>query len=341
SRVLIVGMPVIGFLLLLAILALTIDFGGPELSGELTGRVLAEKSLPRTIVSWSELGVTADEQQVLQSALTEHPETFSSDLLVCRLGGQADGLEIQLTAASGAKWCAVNPHDANQKALSLWLKQQRERLGAQRRSEMSTALSLWCRDKLQQIQGQEISIDAGQARDLGVLNATVDSLGYAVQGRTGKRLVRAAAEDDTGWLYFCVPADAETLTVEGRALAGVGTVFPGQYEVTIGTAPAGKVPETPAGAVESNGEAGEAMPESGSESKSAPASGADEPGGTMNGGSDDGEGAGAAEGGGMSEGSGGAAMSSDKFGEAMKGMFSPEGSSEESKGDMQKAGKKP
>lgn len=232
SRALVIGIPVIGFLLLLAILSLTIP-GGPELQGELRGRLLAEKSLPRTVVAWSDVGVSAEQQQILQSALTENPETFSSELLVCRVLGTPAGLEIQLTAATGARWCTVNPHEAGQKALALWLKQQRVRLGEQRRSEMTQTLSAWCQDKLRQIGGESIAIDAAGARDNGVLNATVDSLGFSVQARAGKRLVRAAAEDEAGWLYFCVPADTQTLVVEGRSHGTMGLLFPGRYDVTF------------------------------------------------------------------------------------------------------------
>ncbi|MFM7058374.1 MAG: hypothetical protein ACKO2P_15765 [Planctomycetota bacterium] len=237
SRALVIGIPAIGFLLLLAILALSIP-GGPELQGELKGRLLVEKSLPRTVVPWSDAGVSGEQQQALQAALTENPETFSSELLVCRVLGTASGLEIQLTAATGARWCAVNLHDAGQKALALWLKQQRVRLGEQRRAEMIQTLSAWCQDKLRQINGEQITIDAAGARDNGVLTATVDSLGYAVQARAGKRLLRAAAEDDTGWLYFCVPADTESLVVEGRSHETSGLLFPGRYEVTFDAAPA-------------------------------------------------------------------------------------------------------
>lgn len=248
SRALVIGIPVIGFLLLLAILALTIP-GGPELQGELRGRLLAEKSLPRTVVPWSDAGVSAEQQQVLQAALSENPETFSSELMVCRVLGTTAGLEIQLTAATGARWCAVNPHEAGQKALALWLKQQRVRLGEQRRSEMTQTLTAWCQDKLRQISGESIAIDAAGARDNGVLNATVDSLGYSVQARAGKRLVRAAAEDDAGWLYFCVPADTQSLVVEGRSHGTSGLLFPGRYDVTFETsaaaAPAGSGQQPP------------------------------------------------------------------------------------------------
>jgi len=265
SRALVIGMPVIGFLLLLAILALTIP-GGPELQGELRGRLLAEKSLPRKVVPWSDTGVSGEQQQVLQAALSENPETFSSELLVCRMLGTPAGLEIQLTAATGASWCAVNPHDAGQKALPLWLKQQRLRLGEQRRSEMIQTLSAWCQDKLRQLSGESIAIDAAGARDNGVLNATVNSLGYSVQARAGKRLVRAAAEDDTGWLYFCVPADTTTLVVEGRSHGTAGLLFPGRYDVTVtasaAVTPAGSGQGQPAaaeGATESPLEKGSGM----------------------------------------------------------------------------------
>jgi hypothetical protein len=288
---------VIGFLLLLAILSLTIQTG-PEMQGEIKGRILAEKSLPRTVVPWSDTGVSGEQQQRLQAALAENPESFSSELLVCRLLGTPSGLEIQLTAATGARWCAVNPHDAGQKALAIWLKQQRVRLGEQRRTEMNATLSAWCRDKLRQINGEQIAVDAATARDNGVLNATVDSLGYAVQARAGKRLVRAAAEDDAGWIYFCVPGDTETLIVEGRSHGNSGLLFPGRYEVTL---------EPPAAAGAPAGPAEKSEPDSAT---------GDQP--VMEDGGKD-----------MSEGDGetgdeGEMQEKDPFGKAMKGMMKEE-----------------
>lgn len=306
SRALVIGIPVIGFLLLLAILALTIP-GGPELQGELRGRLLAEKSLPRTVVPWSDTGVSAEQQQVLQAALSENPETFSSELMVCRVLGTPAGLEIQLTAATGARWCAVNPHEAGQKALALWLKQQRVRLGEQRRSEMTQTLSAWCQDKLRQISGESIAIDAAGARDNGVLNATVDSLGYSVQARAGKRLVRAAAEDDAGWLYFCVPADTESLVVEGRSHGTLGLLFPGRYDVKFEASAAAS---------------------SGSGQQSGVSKGADEPAmeegsGKEPGMEDSGESAAPkdADGDGDADADSEKMQNKDAFGGAMKGMF--------------------
>lgn len=297
SRSLVIGIPVIGFLLLLAILALTIQTG-PEMQGVIKGRILAEKSLPRTVVPWSDTGVSNDQQQLLQAALAENPETFSSELLVCRLLGTPTGLEIQLTAATGARWCAVNPHDAGQKALAVWLKQQRVRLGELRRTEMNQTLSAWCQDKVRQINGEQIAIDAAMARDNGVLNATVDSLGYSVQARAGKRLVRAAAEDDAGWIYFCVPGDTESLVVEGRSHGDSGLLFPGRYEVTL-EAPAAV--GTPAGPAEDS--------ESDSGKSEEPAMEDDQKG------MSDGDGESGGEGG---------TPQKDSFGETMKGMMKME-----------------
>lgn len=321
SRALVIGIPAIGFLLLLAILALSIP-GGPELQGTLKGRLLAEKSLPRTIVSWSDTGVSGEQQQALQAALTENPETFSSELLVCRVLGTSAGLEIQLTAATGARWCAVNPHDAGQKALALWLKQQRVRLGEQRRSEMLQTLSAWCQDKLRQINGEQIAIDAAGARDNGVLNATVDSLGYAVQARVGKRLLRAAAEDDMGWLYFCIPAETESLVVEGRSHATAGLLFPGRYEVTVDASPS--APAAPS----------EAVPSEASPSKPSAGDDAEQPEMMKDSGKDSGEDSGmegaektpaadAADAEDMDAGKE-SMQKQDAFGSAMKGMFGVE-----------------
>lgn len=314
SRALVIGIPVIGFLLLLAILALTIQTG-PEMQGEIRGRLLAEKSLPRTVIPWSDTGVSADQQQLLQAALTENPETFSSELLVCRLLGTPAGLEVQLTAATGAAWCAVNPHEAGQKALAIWLKQHRVRLGEMRRALMTQTLSDWCQDKLRQINGEEIAIDAARARDNGVLNATVDSMGFAVQGRAGKRLVRTAAEDDAGWLYFCVPSDTDTLIVEGRSQEDASVIFPGRYEVTLeapsAAAPAGgsKTEAAAKSAEDATATEESAMEESVAE----PAM--EEP--AMESGSD----SGATE-------EGGEMQQKDSFGSAMKGMFKSEMSDE-------------
>lgn len=242
SRALVIGIPVIGFLLLLGIIAWSLTGSLPALSGNLAARMLTEKSLPRIIIPWSDTGLSQADRQTLQAVLAENAETLTSELVTCRLIGTDDGIAVQWTASASAAWCVVDAVSDSEKPLSLWLKKERPRLNAARRTELLDALSSYCRDKLQQAAGTDVTIDAGQVRDFVALNAATDALGFAVAAKTDKRVIRPAVENERGQLYICVPSDTQTLTLAGRR-SGQGPLFPGSYHVVI--APAAAAPADP------------------------------------------------------------------------------------------------
>lgn len=236
SRALVIGIPVIGFLLLLGIIAWSLTDKLPTLSGNLAARMLTEKTLPRIIIPWSDTGLSPDDRQTLQTLLAEKAETLSSELVTCRLIGTDDGIAVQWTAAAAAAWVVVDAVSESEKSLSLWLKKERPRLNALRRTELLDALSDYCRDKLQQATGDQVTIDAAVVRDSVALNAAVDALGYAVAAKAGRHVIRATAENEQGQLYFCVPGETQTITLAGRNSSN-GLMFPGTYEVLIAPAP--------------------------------------------------------------------------------------------------------
>jgi len=236
SRALVIGIPVIGFLLLLGIIAWSLTDKLPSLSGNLAASMLTEKNLPRIIIPWSDTGLSPDDRQTLQTLLAEKAETLSSELVTCRLIGTDDGIALQWTAAATAAWVVVDAVSESEKSLALWLKKERPRLNALRRTELLDALSDYCRDKLQQATGNQTTIDAAFVRDSVALNAAVDALGYAVAAKAGRRVIRATAENEQGKLYFCVPGETQTITLAGRNSSN-GLMFPGTYEVLIAPAP--------------------------------------------------------------------------------------------------------
>jgi len=242
ARALVIGIPVIGFLLLLGIIAVTLTGKLPELNGNLAARMLTEKSLPRIIIPWSDTGLSQADRQTLQTILAENAETLTSELVTCRLIGTDDGIAVQWTAAASAAWCVVDAVSDSEKPLSLWLKKERPSLNAARRTELLDALASYCRDKLQQAAGAEINVDAARTRDSVALNAATDALGFAVVAKAGKRVIRPAVENERGQLYFCLPSETQSLTLAGRNGSN-GSLFPGSYQVII--APAAVAPADP------------------------------------------------------------------------------------------------
>ncbi len=237
SRALVIGIPVIGFLLLLGIIAWSLTNQLPELNGNLAGSMLAEKSLPRVIIPWSDTGLGPADRRTLQDILAENAETLSSELVNCRLIGTDAGIAVQWTASASAAWCRIDAVSDEAKPLSLWLKKERPRLNALRRTELLDALSQYCRDKLKQASGEELSIDAGQTRDAVALNSGVDALGFSLAAKVGNKAVRPAMENEKGQLFICVPAATQTVTLAGRN-SSTGILFPGHYTVLIAPAPA-------------------------------------------------------------------------------------------------------
>lgn len=242
ARALVIGIPVIGFLLLLGIIAVSLTGKLPELNGNLAARMLTEKSLPRIIIPWSDTGLSQADRQTLQTILAENAETLTSELVTCRLIGTDDGIAVQWTASATAAWCVVDAVSDSEKPLSLWLKKERPRLNAARRTELLDALTSYCRDKLQQAAGADIKLDATRTRDSVALNAATDALGFAVVAKAAERVIRPAVENEQGQLYFCVPDETAAFILSGRGSSS-GLLFPGSYDVII--APATETPPLP------------------------------------------------------------------------------------------------
>jgi hypothetical protein len=69
SRALVVGMPVLCFLVLLAVIFFSVTGSLPELSGELEARRLEEKNLPGITIPWADTGLSPDDQATLRDFL--------------------------------------------------------------------------------------------------------------------------------------------------------------------------------------------------------------------------------------------------------------------------------
>jgi len=284
SRALVVGIPVLGFLLLLGIIAYTVTESLPDLNGKLSATVLAEKSIPRTVIPWSETGLGQEDRETLTAAMIESPERLASDLMSCQLIGSEDGLEILLTAPTGCKWCVVETANGGQKPLQLWRKRERDRWNAERRKLFLQALKDYCAQKLRQTRGEKVVIDGIAVRDNVALASQLDALGFAVEGRIGNRIIKAASESEAGMIYFCVPEKTVSFMIQGRSLPNGQKMFPGEYLVSLatGAAAAGKpdsavesTTPTPAGNMSDSGAA-----ENTTETEGMQKSDQTEPGGT-------------------------------------------------------------
>ena len=238
SRALVVGIPVIGFLLLLGIIAYSVTGSLPDLNGKLSATVLTGKSLPRNVIPWSDTGLGQEDRDLLAAAMIESPERLASDLMSCQLIGSQDGLEILLTAPTGCKWCVVETAGGEQKALQLWRKRERTRWNTERRTQFLQALKNYCNGKLRQIRGEKAVIDGIAARDSVALASRLDAFGFAIEGRIENRIIRPAGESKAGMIYFCVPEETVSFTIQGRTLPNGQKMFPGEYVVNLAAASA-------------------------------------------------------------------------------------------------------
>lgn len=242
SRVWLVGVPVIGFLILLAVLAAMMMNRLPELSGSLQAQKLSERTLPHALIPWSAAEVSVEEQAALQSTLAEFPESFSSELMTCSLNGTRDGIEVRLKPADGYALFVVTPE--SHPPLMLWGRHQQGELSALRVREMYAQTAEYCRDKLRSIGGERIVINAAVYRDAVGLNAHLNSLGYVVEAVAAGRATRCVHEDDLGHLYFLLPQSTTSFVIRGRLMADGKKMFPGEYQVSVIAATAESPPTT-------------------------------------------------------------------------------------------------
>ena len=227
SRALVVGMPVLGFLILLAIIFFSVTGSLPELSGELVARRLEEKNLPGVTIPWADTGLSPDDAATLRDFLATTPETLQSEIMTCRLIGTADGIEVRLTAGAGNEWFAVDT-SAN-KALALWLKKERAAINTKRIALLHENLADYCRDKLAQIGGEKLQIDGLRVRDNVGINASGNALSYVLIAEAANRQIPCSYEDDKGTLYFCLPRETQSFPIRGRKLLDTTKPFAGEF----------------------------------------------------------------------------------------------------------------
>ena len=231
SRALVIGVPVICFLVLFGIIAFSLTGSLPQLHGELTGRSLDGLSLPQTVIPWSDISLNEDDRKILQEALTTQPESLASQVMACRLSAGEEGILVTLAAQQESQWIVVNV--AAEKPLAIWRRKEGPKLNRIRLDELQTAVTQYAKDKLLKINGEQIAIDAVAVRDKVALNASCRALSYAIQAVAGPTIFRCAAEDEEGQLYFCLPKSVQVFKIEGRTLANSALGFNGDYNVTV------------------------------------------------------------------------------------------------------------
>lgn len=231
SRALVVGMPVLCFLVLLAVIFFSVTGSLPELSGELAARKLEEKNLPGVTIPWADTGLSPEDQTTLRDFLAMTPETLQSEIMTCRLIGTADGIEVRLTVGQGNEWFAVDT-SAN-KALALWLKKERATINTKRIALLHENLAAYCRDKLAQIGGEKLQIDGLRVRDNVGINASGNALSFVVMAEAANRQIPCSYEDDKGTLYFCLPRETQSFPIRGRTLSDKSKPFAGEFTAVV------------------------------------------------------------------------------------------------------------
>ena len=231
SRTLMIGVPVICFLVLFGIIAYSLTGSLPQLHGELTGRRLDGLSLPKAMIPWSDLSLNEDDRRILQEALTVQPETLASQVMACRLSASEDGILVTLAAQAQSQWIVVNV--AAEKPLALWRRKEGPILNRLRLDELQSAATQYAKDKLLKVHGEQIAIDAVAVRDKVALNASCRALSFAIQAVADSAIFPCAAEDEQGQLYFCLPKSVQMFKIQGRTLANGTLGFSGDYNVTV------------------------------------------------------------------------------------------------------------
>jgi hypothetical protein len=231
SRTLVIGVPVICFLILFGIIAYSLTGSLPQLQGDVAGRRLDGLSLPKVVIPWSDIGLSADDRAVLQEALTTQPESLASQVMTCRLSASEDGILVTLAAQPESQWIVVDV--AAENPLAIWRRKEGPHLNRLRLDELQAAITKYAKDKLLKINGEQIAVDAVAVRDKIALNASCRALGYAIQAVADVTLFPCAAEDEQGQLYFCLPKSVQRFKIQGRTLANGTVGFAGDYNVTI------------------------------------------------------------------------------------------------------------
>ena len=231
SRTLVIGVPVICFLILFGIIAYSLIDSLPQLKGELTGRRLDGLSLAKTVIPWSDMSLSEDDRKTLQEALSTQPESLASQVMACRLSANDDGILVTLAAQPESQWIVVNV--AAEKPLAIWRRKNDQHQNRIRQDELQASVAKYAKDKLLKLNGEKIAIDAVAVRDKVALNAHCRALSYSIQAVVDSTIFRCAAEDEPGQLYFCLPKTVQTFKIQGRPFADGVPGFDFDYNVTI------------------------------------------------------------------------------------------------------------
>ena len=231
SRTLVIGVPVICFLILFGIIAYSLTASLPQLHGELIGHRLEGLTHPKSTIPWSDISLSKDDRKILQDALSTQPESLTSQALACRLSANDDGIVVTLAAQPESQWIMVDVR--SEKPLAIWRRKEGPQLNRFRLDELRAAVKQYAKDKLLTINGEQIAIDAMAVRDKVALNASCLSLSYAIQAIADSAMFPCAAENELGQLYFCLPRTIQSFKIQGRTLANGSPGFHGDYTVRI------------------------------------------------------------------------------------------------------------
>lgn len=230
-RVWLIGIPVLCFLILLGVLASFMVSRLPELRGPMQATPISSAQLPAQHLEWSLSGLTEEDRQALQVALTAEPASFSSSLMSCTITATPEAMQVRLRAAAGQQWYAVDPA-ANQ-PLALWLRRNTSELAALRAGELQAGIASFSSEMRRLSAGESIVLDAQNYRNSVGLNSSVGVLGYILEASIAGRVSRCAFEDHDGRLYFLFPQGTQSFQLRGRKLANGTVPFPGEYQVTV------------------------------------------------------------------------------------------------------------
>ena len=231
SRALVIGLPVICFLVLFGIIAYSLMDSLPQLHGDLPARKMDGVMLPPTTIPWSDIAVGADDRKVLQQELTTHPDTLTSQVISCRMSGSDEGIVVTLSSTPESQWIVVDT--SLEKPLAIWRRKEGPQLNRFRLEEMQSAIAAYARDKLLKANGKQIAIDGAMVRDKMALNASGGALSYAVHAIVDSTIFPCAAEEGSGQLYFCLPKNITHFKIAGRTMGNASIGFSGEYNVSI------------------------------------------------------------------------------------------------------------
>lgn len=235
SAALTVGIPVFCFAAFVAVMAAIFWNTQPELKGTISGAILTEFDLPTSRLSIANLKLDASEADTVVSEFDLKPERFISAMMKCSLGVDGRQLTVNVVPNDGYEWFTVNPgSDAN---LQDWVKKNSETWDQQRKVKMQKEAAELCRLILRRAAGERIVIDAARFRDNFALATQVKGFGYLVEAIGQSQRAVCAHEDANGTLYFALPKDTKTFTLQGRSFDQQPAIFPGIYTVNVAAKP--------------------------------------------------------------------------------------------------------